>query len=552
MALQLSATKGTSEIDTGLKNSIALRVIVATVLLSAGAIIYFENGARNEAFFLAFIMVLVYLLSLVYSLLYPIFEDYPNWFVAVQVAFDLVLASAVISTTGGKSSPFIFLYPLIIIFADTVLTRIAGYLTALASGILYVFIVLYQFHLEFHSSLRLLPILWGEKGFAYTFFNLAGFLLIAMLSGYLSEKIRETGKKLRESSENLSILKNLYENIVQSLVSGIITLDLKWKIISVNKTALEILGIMGQDGKDEIVGKNFGYLMPGLAVEELLSKKREEILYSSNGKELVLGFSSSALRDSNEEVIGHIIIFQDLTEVKKLEERLRLSEKMALLGQLAAGLAHEVRNPLSVISGSIEVLSNDVKPSDENVRLLKVTIQEVERLNLLVEDFLLLTSPIQRFTSSVDISRVIGETVELFLNGASRNGFDVIVNTQKALYVQADFPQLKQVLWNLLLNAREAMPNGGKIMVEAHADENGVVVKVSDEGCGIDEKTIPRIFEPFFTTKNVGTGLGLAIVQKVVEGYNGKISVVSAENKGATFIITLPKMEKLEELVRNS
>ncbi len=552
MALQLSATNRTGEIDTGLKNSIALRVIVATVLLSAGAIIYFENGARNEAFFLAFIMVLVYLLSLVYSLLYPIFKDSPNWFVAVQVALDLVLASAVISITGGKSSPFIFLYPLIIIFADTVLTRIAGYVTALASGILYVLIVLYQFHLEFHSSLGLLPILWGEKGFAYTFFNLAGFLLIAMLSGYLSEKIRETGKKLRESSENLSILKNLYENIVQSLASGIITLDLKWKIISVNKTALEILGIMGQDGKDEIVGANFGYLMPGLRVEELLSKKREEILYSSNGKELVLGFSSSTLRDGNEEVIGHIIIFQDLTEVKKLEERLRLSEKMALLGQLSAGLAHEVRNPLSIISGSIEVLSNEVKPSDENVRLLKVAIQEVERLNLLVEDFLLLTSPIQSLTSSVDISRIIGETVELFLNGASRNGFDVIVNTQKELYVRADFPQLKQVFWNLLLNAREAMPNGGKIMVETHADENDVVVKVSDEGCGIDEKTISRIFEPFFSTKKVGTGLGLAIVQKVVEGYNGRICVLSAENKGATFVITLPKVEKLEELVRNS
>jgi two-component system, NtrC family, sensor histidine kinase PilS len=552
LALQLSATKRTSEIDTGLKNSIALRVIVATVLLSAGAIIYFENNARNEAFFLAFIMVLVYLLSLVYSLLYPIFKDSSNWFVAAQVALDLVLASAVIYITGGKSSPFIFLYPLIIIFADTVLTRIAGYVTALASGILYVLIVFYQFHLEFHSSLRLLPILWGEKGFAYTFFNLAGFLLIAMLSGYLSEKIRETGKQLRESSENLSILKNLYENIVQSLASGIITLDLKWKIISVNKTALEILGIMGQEGKDEIVGANFGYLMPGLRVEELLSKKREEILYSSNGKELVLGFSSSTLRDGNEEVIGHIIIFQDLTEVKKLEERLRLSEKMALLGQLSAGLAHEVRNPLSIISGSIEVLSNDVKPSDENVRLLKVAIQEVERLNLLVEDFLLLTSPIQSLTSSVDICRIIGETVELFLNGASRNGFDVIVNTQKELYVRADFPQLKQVFWNLLLNAREAMPNGGKIMVETHADKNDVVVKVSDEGCGIDEKTISRIFEPFFTTKKVGTGLGLAIVQKVVEGYNGRICVVSAENKGATFIITLPKVEKLEELVRNS
>lgn len=549
MALQLSATKGMIRIDTGLKNSVALRVIVATVLLSAGAIIYFENGARKEAFFLAFILVLVYLLSLIYSLIYPVFEDYPKWFGAVQVAFDLVLASAVIFITGAKSSPFIFLYPLIIIFADTMLTRITGYVTALASGILYIFIVLYQFHLEFHSSLRLLPILWGERGFAYTFFNLAGFLLIAMLGGYLSEKIRETGKELRESSESLRILKNLHENIVQSLASGVITLDLEGKIISINKTALEILGIIS---KDEIVGKDLGYLMPGLGFEELLSKKREEILHSADEKELILGFSSSTLRDSKDEVRGHIIIFQDLTEIKKLEERLRLSEKMALLGQLSAGLAHEIRNPLSVISGSIEVLSNDVKPSDENARLLKIAIQEVERLNLLVEDFLLLTSPIQRLATSVDVNQIISETVESFLNAASRNGFDVIVNTQKELYVQADSPQLKQVFWNLFLNAREAMPNGGKITVEAHGEESDVVVKISDEGCGIDERTIPSIFEPFFTTKKVGTGLGLAIVRKVVEGYNGRISVVSTENKGTIFTIALPTTKKFEELVRNS
>lgn len=547
MALQLGTTKRTVGIDIGLKNSVVLRVIVATVLLSAGAIIYFENGARREAFFLAFIMVLIYLLSLIYLLLYPILENYPKWFGTLQVALDLVLASAVISVTGARSSPFIFLYPLIIIFADTMLTRIAGYITALASGVLYVIMVLYQFRLEFHSSLRLLPVLWGEKGFVYIFFNLIGFLLIAMLGGYLSEKIRKTGKELRESGESLRILKNLHENIVQNLASGVITLDLEGKIISVNKTALEILGIMDVN---RIVGDDLSRLIPGLGVRGLLSKKREEILYSINGRELILGFSSSTLRDSKDEVRGHIIIFQDLTEIKKLEERLRLSEKRALLGQLAAGLAHEIRNPLSVISGSIEILRHEVKPSDENARLLKIAIQEVERLNLLVEDFLILTSPIQKLSTSVDVSRIIDETVDSFLGAASRNGFDVIVNTQKGLYVQADFPQLKQVFWNLLINAKEAMPNGGRIVVEAHTEENDIVVKVSDEGCGIDEKTISRIFEPFFTTKKVGTGLGLAIVQKVIESYNGRISVVSTENKGTTFTITLPKIEKFEEIVK--
>jgi two-component system, NtrC family, sensor histidine kinase PilS len=543
LALCLDAMKGIGGVNIELKNSVALRVIVTTTLLGAGVIIYLKNGSRNEAFFLALIMAFVYLLSLLYFLLYPIFEGHTKLFSTVQIALDIMLASSVISVTGGKSSPFIFLYALIIIFANITFTRIAGYIAAAASGFLYILIVLYQFHIEFPLSFnKLLPILWGEKGFVYTSFNIAGFLLIALFSGYLSERIHLAGKELRESGESLRFLKDLHENIIQSLSSGVITLDLEGRLISINKTALEILGIIS---KDELIGKELSYLIPELGVKELLSKRREEIPYSTNGKKLTLGFSSSILRDSKEEAKGHIIIFQDLTEIKRLEERLRFSEKMAFLGQLAAGLAHEVRNPLSIISGSIEVLSNDVKPSEENLRLLMVATQEVEKLNLLVEDFLLLTSPIQKLAASVDVSRIICETVESFLSTSRKNGFEVVMDTQKELYVQADFPQLKQVVWDLLLNARQAMPNGGKIIVEAHLEEESVVIKISDEGCGIDEKNISKIFEPFFTTKEVGTGLGLAIAQKIIEGYDGSINVVSSENKGTAFTITLPKAEKL-------
>ncbi len=271
MVLPPVTMKGISGVDIGLKNSVALRVIVATALLGAGAVIYFENGPRNQVFFLAFILALVYLLSLLYLLLYPIFENHPKSFVALQIAFDIVLSSAVVSVTGGRSSPFIFLYALIIIFADIMLTKIAGYIASTASGTLYISIVLYQFYQELPLSFnRFLSVIWGEKGFTYTFFNLVGFLLIAMLSGYLSERIHVTGKELRESSENLRSLKNLHENIVQSLSSGVITLDLRGKILSINRTALEILGIISND---ELVGRDLSFLMPGFGVGELLSKK---------------------------------------------------------------------------------------------------------------------------------------------------------------------------------------------------------------------------------------------------------------------------------------
>jgi two-component system sensor histidine kinase PilS (NtrC family) len=534
-------------VDIGLKSSVVLRVIIATVLLGSGAIIYFGNGLENEAFFLVLIVAFVYFLSLFYLLLQSFFERYPNLFMGIQIAIDLVLASAAISITGGRTSPFIFLYAIIIIFTSIMFSRTASFITAASAGILYILVALYQFF--FHSNgalLSLPPMILGGKGVVYTYFNLVGLLLIAILSGYLSERIRITRKELGESMKSLNILKNLHENILQSLTSGVITLDLQGKIISVNKTGLEILGINGEDKK--ILGNDLSYLMPGLELRDFVSKKREQISYpTSDGRTLTLGFSSSVLRDTEGEKRGYIIIFQDLTEVKELEDRLRTSEKMALLGQLAAGLAHEIRNPLSAISGAIEILGGEVKPSGENLRLLRVATQEVERLNLLVEDFLLLTTQTQRFTTLVDIGEIIHETVELFSRTMRRSEIEVVMDVQKGIYIQADSYKLKQVVWNLLLNAMQAMPNGGKIVIESYLEHDNIVIKISDNGCGIDKEIIPRIFEPFFTTKEIGTGLGLAIVQKVIEGYNGKIDVTSSKGKGTTFVITLPKVKRVVE-----
>src|SRR3989304_6485988 len=267
------------------------------------------------------------------------------------------------------------------------------------------------------------PIVLEDKELTYAFFKIAGFLFVAMLSGYLSERMRLTRKELRESKENLVILENLHENILQNLISGVITLDLQRRLISINKTALEILGITSVD---KVMGKELNNLIPMLSIEKSLTKRSEESLHSTtDGRHLTLEFSSSILKNSEGETGGYIIIFQDITEVKELEKRLRASEKMALMGQLAAGLAHEIRNPLSSISGAIEVLCDEVKPTEDNTHLLNVVTQEVQRLNLLVEDFLLFARPIQKPEVSVDISQVIDKTVELFSSATHRNGLQV-------------------------------------------------------------------------------------------------------------------------------
>ncbi|HSC34444.1 MAG TPA: ATP-binding protein [Thermodesulfobacteriota bacterium] len=533
--------------DGGLRSSVVLRVIITTVLLGSGAVIYYGRGARKEAFYLAVIVAVIYFLSLVSLLLQSLFQRHPKIFKIAQLFFDLALASTVIFVTGGKSSPFIFLYVLIIIYASIALTKLASYVTALVSGLVYVLIVFYQIRAEIPmepgqgiwSSLSE----WGEIGLVSTYFHLTGFLLVAILSGYLSERFRTAGRELGESERSLRILQNLHENIIQSLTSGVITLNLDGKIISANRTGLEILGI---NTEDKILGKDLGQFMSGLHLEDLVSKKREQMLYTApDGRMVTLGFSSSDLKDTDNKTRGYIIIFQDLTEVKELEDRLRTSEKMALLGQLAAGLAHELRNPLSAISGAVEILGSDVKPTEENLRLVRMASQEVERLNLLVEDFLILTMPIQKLTTLVDLGRIVNDTVESFAKTIRRGNIEIINQVENGIYVQADSYRLKQAVWNLLLNSVDAMPIGGLIIIKSKTEENNVVIEISDEGKGIDENFISRIFEPFFTTKEVGTGLGLAIVQKVIEGYNGNINVVSSRGNGATFVITLPRFNEV-------
>ena len=533
--------------EAGLKSAVVLRVIVTTILLGSGAAIYYGKGARTEAFCLAVVVAAVYFLSLVYLLLMPLVSRYQSVFKIAQIVFDMALASVVVYMTGGRTSPFIFLYVLIIIYSSITLNKTASYITALTSGIIYVLIVFTRMRLEIPPEAgRTLwdsISMWGEVGLVSTYFHLTGFLLIAILAGYLSERFSAAGKELGESERSLEMLRNLHEYILQSLTSGVITLDLQGRIISVNKTGLEILGL---GSESEIFGKHLGDYMSGLYFEDLIARKREQMLYTTpNGGKLTLGFSSSDLKDPEGTTQGYIIIFQDLTEVKELEDRLRTSEKMALLGQLAAGLAHELRNPLSAISGAVEILSSDVKPTEENLRLSRMATQEVERLNLLVEDFLILTMPIQKLTTSVDLGLIVADTVESFVKTIRRSNIEVVNKVQPGIYVQADSYKLKQALWNLLSNSVDAMPVGGAIVIKSVIEGQSVVIEITDEGRGIDERLISRIFDPFFTTKEVGTGLGLAIVQKVIEGYNGKINVVSSQGKGATFVITLPRFEEV-------
>ncbi|NIP29657.1 MAG: GHKL domain-containing protein [Candidatus Dadabacteria bacterium] len=265
---------------------------------------------------------------------------------------------------------------------------------------------------------------------------------------------------------------------------------------------------------------------------------------SPNDEKLILGFSASILRDNEGKKQGYTIVFQDLTEIRSLEERVRISEKLAVLGQLAAGLAHEVRNPLSAISGTIELLNGNKILKESEQRLISVANREIEKLNLLIEDFLLLSAPLDTFKSKqVDIGFIIDDTIKTFTSTVKRNNLEIESEIEKGTIVIGDSFKLKQVFWNLLHNSMDAMPKGGKIDLKSSFQNGNVKIIFADNGHGIDTENLSMVFQPFYTTKEVGTGLGLAIVQKVIEGYNGKVSVASTKGEGTTFVITLPKAE---------
>jgi two-component system sensor histidine kinase PilS (NtrC family) len=278
------------------------------------------------------------------------------------------------------------------------------------------------------------------------------------------------------------------------------------------------------------------------------------------GQELHLGIAGSVLRAAEGGRGGHVVIFQDVSQVVKMEGDLRRHERLAAVGQLAADLAHEIRNPLAAISGSIQILESSLpgEEADETRRLIGIAVREADRLNALITDFLHFARPAPANPEPVSVATVAEEVLRMF-DAVCPASVRVSLDVPPALHVRADEGQLRQLLWNLYLNAAQAMPDGGALDVSAavlpaqaplaagrNAVEEGtdwVEIEVADTGSGIPEEVIDRIFDPFFTTKKEGSGLGLATVHRIVEGHGGHLSVESAVGRGTRFRIRLPLAE---------
>jgi len=486
----------------------------------------------------------------------------PRRLVGALLALDVALVSALIHFSGGVASIFTPLYVLVVLCAAGTLPRVGAYATAAWAAIGYGLVVgaegagLLTSYGEEVLAAPVLVLHWAV--------HTTAMLLVALLANVLLRDLRRTDEDLAKSRLDLGRLRRLHERTVGSLLSGLLTTDREGRVTSFNPEAEHITG----RAAPEVIGLLLDEVLPGarervwIASEESAPVRSRARMPFRNqrGEMLHLGLSGSILRETDGSPAGHVVIFQDVTDVVRMEAELRRSERLAAVGQLSADIAHEIRNPLAAISGSIQMLHAAASPEDEESRrLMEIVLRETDRLNGLITDFLQYARPRPAKLERVALSELV-EEIGKMLEAARPPEVTIRCALPAGLAVRGDAGQLRQVLWNLCRNALQAMPRGGVLEITARAESRGVAqapagegrnardegegtieIAVRDEGIGMSPEILERIFDPFFTTKSEGSGLGLATVHRIVEAHGGSLHVESAPERGSTFRIRLPR-----------
>jgi two-component system sensor histidine kinase PilS (NtrC family) len=472
--------------------------------------------------------------------------EVPIPFLLLQAVVDVAFVSLIIFATGLYDSVFPFMYIIVILLGSLELYMKGAIIWAALSAVTYVSLLFLQMKgVLIPPGIDPSPIGWANF-LRPSFINSLGFLLTGVLAGILGEDIRTARKRMHERESVLQKLETFHKHVVENIPSGIVTVDTQDRVSLINDTACSILGV----GKAEVTGRPVGEVLSGLDLgyerSESLMPRPELVFRRSDGAEIYLGFSSSPMKDADGTVIGSVVIFQDLTPVKQMEERVRIADRLAGVGELAAGLAHEIRNPLASITGSSQMLREAPELPETSRTLLGIIERESTRLNGLISDFLAYAGPTMKNVGPVDMTEVAAEIVEAVRAGEAREKDVVVENLATSSFcVEGDAEQLKQVLWNLVRNAVQATPRHGVITVDLFSQirhrQRYVVITVSDTGKGIEPAIIGKIFNPFFTSKAEGTGLGLAISQRILHYHRGFIEVRSAPGTGSVFSVLLPE-----------
>jgi two-component system sensor histidine kinase PilS (NtrC family) len=519
---------------------VRVRIFILTLLLALELAVARFNPAPLPMRLFVSTILFWFSLSLFFVLLLSLWQEH-RLQASIQVLTDLALISLVVHETGGWDSSLNFLYPLAIIVASVLLPRVWAYLIAALAFILYGLVLELNYYAVIPSYCTTHPGFQALQ--AIIFVNLFAFLAVAYLAGLLTAKLRQVRVQLKDTSGALESLQVLHENIVHSISSGLVTTGLDGRITLVNAAGQRLL----EHSAAELVGTPVSQLFmdPLPTVES--EHDHAEVRFETRGKfRKTLRVRVAALTVPERGDQGYVYVLEDLTELRRLEREIRMQDRLAAVGRLAAAIAHEIRNPLTSIAGSVSMLSGVPEMNEEHRRLLDIVTRESQRLNAIITDFLAYSRTKQYHFEKVDLIHLLEDTLTLMDHRMKAENTGIAIKRSFPVaqaWTLADGDKLKQVFWNICENAVRAMKGGGTLTVSVEAASEDWQIGFADTGEGMSPQQTEKVFEPFQSNFEGGTGLGLAIVYQIMQAHEGKVWARSKQGQGATFVLRLHRLD---------